>query len=652
MQQKKTINHTTENIFDRCIQKLDLSIHDNCPYGNELHKQMYYIINQYIEGQKINLDFINDFINIFQTSFLPQRDITNWIDYVNKFFTQIYSVHKFDMILCFFNNTDKEVIECYAFHASPIKNKKEQTKINHYLQNLILKDKKKWGEYLPYSKTIQPRQIKQKKIKIFFQNMNLDNTHLITLQDIKMYPFNIQNPSFEGLFKLVIGVDRKRTNVSQSFLNFISILSSIIVSSSKALTKLFEHIQTQAFSDPLTKLYNRQLFEDRVTQLISSFMEEKDDKNKFSIIYIDVDNFKQINDTYGHPFGDKYLIHLANILKNNLRKYDNPARIGGDEFAVLLPNTKLNEAKQIVNTIMEQFKTNKIMADFGSDIQIQASFAIVEFPTHGTTKEEIIESVDGALYYIKRKMKGKLYIPESNELFLYYKNKKRQKVLIDEALYHKQIIPFIQPIMNLKSREIYAYEVLIKLKDKNGVLKAAKDFIEVAEETGDILNIGLYNIQNALNIYKEKNMQEKLFINFSVKEIKNQGYINKVLDIINNNQIDPAKICFEIIERDAIKSLDDIKNFIDICHNAGVNLAIDDFGSGYAIFSYLKHIPVDYVKIDGDYIKDIMHNEFDEVFVECVKKMADTLNMKVIAEFIEDGNTMEKVHRLDDSKNI
>jgi len=390
----------------------------------------------------------------------------------------------------------------------------------------------------------------------------------------------------------------------------------------------------QAHHDGLTGLPNRVLFVDRVYQSIKLAAREK---NKLAVLFIDLDRFKVINDTLGHSVGDKVLIEISQRLKNAIRHVDTVARLGGDEFTLILANIKhascvMEIAQKLVDILAEKIISGE------NELYVTASIGISIFPDDGNNTEVLLRNADSAMYQAKNEGRNnyQFYTQEMTkqafERVLLEKNLRR-------AIEQDEFTVFYQPQYNGRSNEIIGMEALLRWQHPEMGLVSPARFIPIAEETGMIIAIGWQVINKVIKQLGEWTAsgycQGKLSINLSVKQIQQDDFIDKILASLNEHQYNPQYIQFEVTEsyimtdpEKAIKTLQQLKDL-------QFTIAIDDFGTGYSSLSYLKRLPVDELKIDQSFVRDVPGDEEDEAIVRSVISLAKSLNLHVIAEGVE-----------------
>lgn len=389
-----------------------------------------------------------------------------------------------------------------------------------------------------------------------------------------------------------------------------------------------------AYYDSLTGLPNRTLFENR----LCSLMQESDiNQSKFALVFIDVDNFKHINDTMGHMAGDSFLQHIAKTLVENIGVYDFVARLGGDEFGIVLSNiqTKEEAAQKVQNL---QWFLRRPWSINRQEFYVSVSAGIVIYPDQGDNISLLLRNADIAMYNVKKHMKDNFcFYSES----LKDKNLKHIAMIneLHKAIENNEFYLVYQPIVDLINGRLMGVEALIRWRHPEKGVIPPIDFIPIAEETGLIHTIGYWVLRTALlqkKCWEDNGLPNiKMSVNVSGKSLIQQGFVNEVRNIISDLRLNTSEIQIEITESVLIEKMKQSQKVLEDLSEMGIQIALDDFGTGYSSLTYLKNLPIDVVKLDGNFVKGIMTQEEDSVIVESVIKLTHDLDLTLVAEGIE-----------------
>lgn len=412
--------------------------------------------------------------------------------------------------------------------------------------------------------------------------------------------------------------------------------------------KLHNKLEHQATHDALTGLINRMEFEEKLNQLL------EDDSRpgvEHVLAFLDLDRFKIINDMAGHIAGDELLKSIATILKNNTRASDIVARIGGDEFAVILPNCSMVNAKSISDHIVKAVSTYRLhWEDKIYDVGI--SVGLVPFQPKQIPIDKLIARADAACYNAKHIGGDSVSVHVQNgdnteELQTEIKMMPRITAALENnefVLYAREILPTQAPIDAKKT-----YEILLRMRDENGNLIMPSHFIKIAERHHIMPTIDEWVLQELL-ITQGKALQKipnlAISINISYQSIHTPSFHQKLKNWLAISPVNKSLIGFELTERALQENLDITLNFLKLIEQAGCFVSLDDFGAGLSSFSYLKSFPMKYVKIDGQFIRMLNHSEADRMIVESINNLAHRLDAKTIAEFVETPEIMAIVQAM------
>ncbi|QDX82497.1 diguanylate cyclase [Denitratisoma sp. DHT3] len=459
---------------------------------------------------------------------------------------------------------------------------------------------------------------------------------------LQVKSFFVDTPKIGG----IVGIGVHTDVLGDSTLRLVmdSILSTLmnVVGSVKAIYKYTRDLEYYATRDPLTDLFNQRVFWELLEY---ERLRAQRHAYSFALLLLDLDNFKLVNDGYGHSFGDKFLQTFADTIGGALRTGDIFARYGGDEFVIILPETALEEATLVAQRLLDAATGMTLDAPDGSEVHGAASIGVAMYPQHAEDVRDLFMFADNMMYKAKAEGKGRISVPSEQDVVDVFRDITQNGVMIIKAIDEKRVIPFFQPIVAPDSGEIAAYEVLSRL-ELDGRIVGAGDFIEIAEKMGVIHRIDTLVIERALQEISEQNYQGRIFLNLSPRALVLSEFTRDMIALVAGSGISPERIVFEITERDTIKNLALLENFLLDLKLEGFKLAVDDFGSGFSSFHYLRRFPIDYLKIEGDFIANMLHSAKDRAFVQSMHTLAHELKIQTIAEFVEDQQVLEEVGKM------
>jgi diguanylate cyclase (GGDEF)-like protein/PAS domain S-box-containing protein len=413
-------------------------------------------------------------------------------------------------------------------------------------------------------------------------------------------------------------------------INYVALFSDITkIKNSNAKIEFLAH------HDPLTNLPNRLLLKARLNKSIEKCMELN---QKLAILFIDIDNFKVINDTYGHSIGDKIINLVAQRLQKDIRKNDTISRIGGDEFIIVIENVADKKdiekiASKIINDFQEPIKLEEYL------FETTISMGISLFPNNGLDVEDLIKQADTAMYSAKNAGRNQyqFYKDEmTSEIF----EKIVMKQEISDAIKNSEFEVYYQPQINTKTNQIIGAEALLRWNHKSLGVITPNEFIPHAEETKLIIPLGDYVLKNACTFMKKLQNEGllkdgKIAVNISTIQLKHSDIFETVKKNLELSKLDPKYLELELTETFIMENIEEsvliLKNLKDI----GVQLSIDDFGTGYSSLSYLKQFPIDKLKIDKSFISEIPSSHKDIAITKTIIALAKGLGIEVIAEGVE-----------------
>jgi len=446
---------------------------------------------------------------------------------------------------------------------------------------------------------------------------------------------------FEWLYKRTDGdsfmAEVTMTSIVLNGHNVMHVILRDISDRKKVQKKLLEQkeiLKHQAQHDTLTGLPNRLLFNDRLNHGIKH---AKRHNKKLALLFIDLDNFKQINDTLGHQSGDKVLLIVTERLKSKLRAEDTIARLGGDEFTIIIENLKkLDNISVLCEKILNVIKL-PIYID-NHTFYISCSIGISLYPEDDVDADNLVKYADAAMYKAKEEGRNNFQFYSSEMTVMVYK-RVIMEANLRKALRKDEFIVHYQPQAYAKSGKLAGLEALIRWNDpKNGLIFPV-DFIPLAEETGLIVDIDRYVMQKAMKQvgiwYKEGFNPGILALNLSMKQLDKDDFIAILKDCMRKNDFNPKWLELEISEGDVMKNPEKSIVKLKEISSMGIEIAIDDFGTGYSSLSYLKKLPVDTLKIDQSFVKGLPEDREDVSIVKAIIALANSFNLNIIAEGVE-----------------
>ena len=413
------------------------------------------------------------------------------------------------------------------------------------------------------------------------------------------------------------------------------------ISERKEMTVRLEYLIDHDF---LTGLFNRRRFEQELAREAGRVARYE---AKGAVLMIDLDNFKDVNDAFGHKAGDDLLKGVAGALKHRIRQTDVLARVGGDEFAVLLPEADADEAQKVADSIIKTLSQQVAVLGERS-IHATASVGVALFD--GLSATAVLAFADQAMYEAKQagRNRAAVYTPSAGH---------REQVsarlaeaeMIRKALEEERFLLYGQPILDLKRNEVRQYELLLRLRtEEGGELLAPSAFLYAAERFGLIQEIDCWVARQAIALiaeYAAAGRKLVLHLNLSGKSIGDPRVAALTEKAIADAGIDPASLIFELTETTAIGNIEVAKAFAHRLRARGCQLALDDFGAGFGSFYYLKALPFSYFKIDGDFIRGVAASPMDQLVVEAIVGIARGMGKKTIAEFVADGETVRLLEK-------
>jgi diguanylate cyclase (GGDEF)-like protein/PAS domain S-box-containing protein len=412
--------------------------------------------------------------------------------------------------------------------------------------------------------------------------------------------------------------------------------------------ELNRRLSYHASHDVLTGLVNRREFENRMERALKS---AKARETSYALCCLDLDQFKIVNDTCGHSAGDALLGQVGALLKSKVRWRDTLARLGGDEFGILLESCSLDEAMRTAEALREVVRNFKFTWEERT-FRLGASIGVVPISADNVDVASVLSAADSACQAAKEAGRNRVHSFEENDIDLMRRRREMQwAARINTALEEGRFELFRQSILPLQRPETGAhYELLLRMRDEAGKIVSPDNFMTAAERYGITPNIDRWVIENAFRwLVSEADEREKLAmcsINLSGQSLGDDKFLPYVIDQFHRSGLDATKICFEITETAAIASFSQANRFIQALKELGCKFALDDFGTGLSSFGYLKHFPVDFLKIDGSFVKEILHDPIDREMVRSINEIGHLTGKQTIAEFAENADIINMLRGL------
>jgi diguanylate cyclase (GGDEF)-like protein len=465
------------------------------------------------------------------------------------------------------------------------------------------------------------------------------------LSDIRMITVPVPDQAYglDGLLGVAYASVNNLTMQEQTIVRSLLSVMVMVVGSSKVLSRTLSELEYYSVHDPLTGIHNRRYFNEMLEYEVGRSSRHH---HQFAVLLLDLDDFKEINDTYGHPLGDEVLKKIAESITSHMRKGDIATRMGGDEFAIILPETPPDGAKVAAESIRANLESLTFKSPNGKDFHVTTSVGIISYPRDMQTVEDLMSGVDVALY--RAKGLGKNEVCAFDAAAHLKQIMRDSRSIVEElrrALREERIQPYFQPIVDCKSGDVFAYESIARLIETDGRVTVAGQFIETIEKYGLGRELDRIMVRKVIEanrqIIHSLGKPKRLFINLSAQEIQGRGILGYAEELCAQLEVPPNSIVFEILERDAISDITHMSKFLTNLRKKGFAFALDDFGSGYNSFHYLRELRFEYVKIDGAFVRNILNSKIDRALVHNLSRLCQELDILTIGEFVESQEIFE-----------
>ncbi len=424
-----------------------------------------------------------------------------------------------------------------------------------------------------------------------------------------------------------------------------AIISALVTSRVSKANRRIAHL---ANHDDLTGLHNRRSFEEHLKHTIASADRAK---NAYGLLYLDLDRFKIVNDTCGHHAGDKLLKELTACIQERLRRGDLFARVGGDEFAIIAQGKNFSDITHLAEDL------RNIVQDFNFVYAEQAfkiSLSIGVTPIDGQIEDiqTILADVDSACYVAKQSGRNRVHVTQENDAeVVKYRSDIAGIQSIRQALAEERLSLYFQPIFNIEEKSVSMAhcEILLRIRSENGEVYSPAKFIPIAEKYNIMSEIDQWVFNHVVEWLLEHQNDyhvPRLLVNLSGLSFLDENFNNHIVERLQRGDIDSSLIAFEITETAAVDNFEKVRGFIDRVRGLGCTLALDDFGSGFSTFAYLKQLPIDFLKIDGSLVRNIASDSIDLEMVRAINQIGHTVGAKTIAEFVENDEILNELREL------
>jgi diguanylate cyclase (GGDEF)-like protein/PAS domain S-box-containing protein len=406
--------------------------------------------------------------------------------------------------------------------------------------------------------------------------------------------------------------------------------------------KAEQELKHVAFHDTLTGIHNRYYFDD---MLINTAQTTARTRHQHSLMYIDLDHFKIINDSQGHHQGDLVLKEIALLLSERTRASDVLCRIGGDEFAIIVNNTNVEDAKHLGQDICKAISDASFKFE-DKVYKVSCSIGIASIDGLALSSDLYLQQADIAMFVAKERGRNRVHIyTEDDQLTDEIKQSFEWAQQLQKALHDDSITLHFQPIIDVQTREVAYFEALVRL-EIDGKLIFPDSFIGPLEKAGDMNILDRHVIGKALQMMSQHQNLETVAINLSAQAFSDDRLVVYIEEKLTQYNIAPARVIFELTESASLSNITGTQRLVNRLNELGCSFSIDDFGTGFSTFSYLKQIPAESVKIDGSFVKDMLKDTTDAALVKAIHDTAKALNKKTVAEFVEDEATLIKLGEL------
>jgi diguanylate cyclase (GGDEF)-like protein len=568
----------------------------------------------------VEKDLLERQSKVLERIILSHEHVTQWKEFVQEILVDFHTIFPFNFFYIAFS--EEHNLSLFLYYLGDYSDELKKTARDMLSRQMIANLK------LPGD---APLDIEEFVVKMSRPINSIGTVRMITVAVPE------HTPKLAGLLGVAYVASGELSPQEESVVRSILSVMVMVVGSSKVLSRTLAELEYYAMHDPLTGLYNRRQFNNMLEYEIGR---SERHVHEFSLLMLDLDDFKDINDSYGHPTGDDALGGVAEILREHIRKGDLAARVGGDEFAVILMETGRDGATTVAANLGRALREHVFTAPDGKYFHLTVSIGIATYPVDGQNEPDLLAGSDVAMYRAKEMGKDSVCTLDALKGRVEGgRNTRDHAEKLREALQQDRIVPYYHSIIDCRTGELFACETLARLIEPSGETLSAGMFIETMEKYGMGRELDRIIINKAFQAKRERMKSDspgvKLFVNLSAQEIQGRGILGYAEELCNALAIPPECIVFEILERDAIGDMTNMRKFLTNLRQKGFAFALDDFGSGYNSFHYLRELQFEYVKIDGAFVRNILNSKVDYALVHNLSRLCQDIGIQTVAEFVE-----------------
>jgi len=577
-----------------------------------------------LAGTLIEKDLLERQSQVLASIVLSHEKVTNWKEFVQEILAGFHQVFPFNFFFIAFS--DDNSLSLYIYYLGQYSEQAKQMARTKLARDMI-------GQLnLPLDAPLDIEEFQVPHRDGMGPLREEVDANLVTVAVPDLDASNLA-----GVLGIAHASEEDLTSQEESVVRSILAIMVMVVGSSKALSRTLSELEYYSAHDPLTGLHNRRYFNEMLEYEVGR---SERHAHEFSILMLDMDDFKDVNDTYGHPCGDAVLKGVADCMHGIMRRGDLATRIGGDEFAIILTETGRDGAITVAEKIRNELRNKTFESTDGKQFHITTSIGVVTYPGDAQSISDLMAGVDLGLYRAKELGKdGVGSFDTVKERIQASRENRDYAETLRDSLKQDRVVPYFQPILECRTGQVFAHETLARIVEPDGRTISAGMFIDTIEKYGLGRDLDRIIIEKALRTTRARidrgEAPSRLFINLSSQEIQGRGILGYAEKMCDELHIPPASVVFEILERDAISDMTNMRNFLSDLRKKGFLFALDDFGSGYNSFHYLRELSFDFVKIDGAFVKNILVSKIDHALVRNLTHLCRDIGILTVAEFVE-----------------